>query len=1097
MMRIILLLFLVYHQLLATARQPLPAPPAGPAPISLAGDWQFALDPDSIGEAQQWYQKSFTTKIKLPGSTDEGKYGTHTSGPDHGVLSREWKYVGPAWFIREIEIPAGWKDREVELFLERVLWESKVWIDGKPAGIQQSLSTPHIHSLGKLAPGKHRLAIRVNNSMIYNIGDKGHIYSEYTQSIWNGIIGRIALNPRPAVAIQQLSVYPDAAARQVEIHLEIADPSQRSASLTVEITDLKTGKSLQRQQISKPLSPTMTLQVRLNFQPILWDEFNPQLYRVDVTLQEEPPADTETAVFGFRKLSTSRSKILVNDRPVFLRGNLDCVHFPLTGYPSMEAGDWERIFRIYQSYGLNHVRFHSWCPPEAAFEAADKLGIYIMVDIVWIDAWMTNTPKDRPDMYTQGLPNGLGKNPSADRFVQDEMERISRTYGNHPSFMMFCIGNELGNSDFDIMEGWIRKLREKDGRRLYSVSTARKITATDQYNVTHHIPGIGNTYGIQSPGTDHDLEKNYGAADIPIIAHEVGQFPVYPLWSEIEKYTGVLKPRNLEACYALARKKGVAGDALRFHLASGSIQQLLYKELIENIFRTPSAAGFQLLSLQDYQGQGEALVGWLDAFYDSKGITDPETFRMHCNTLVPLARFPKYVWKKDEVFTARALLANYGAETLNSRLSWQLLTAKGSVVQKGELPLREFQQGMLNEAGQIEIPLSQVPHPGKYVLELVLEGSVARNRWDVWVYDNTVPRPNSGKVLETTVLDSAHLEALARGESVLLYASRSARPEKSVPIHFRPVFWSTVFFPGQGFSTLGSAVDSSHPALADFPTDSYTGWQWETISKGRGIVLNDFPPALHPIVQPISDFHINDRLGSLLECRVGKGRLMICGYELDTTQIVARQLRHSLLNYMSSRKFDPSVAVPTATLLDCISFTENAQARQPAKEEDNTLLHIYAGANATGTELPGAHTDQRDSNLPPEISLHLHPVSWNKNYDRQSATRSTDYSVGKMAGIWKKGDVSGWSGRRIEIKLQVPQGVIGELYVHLFDPRQGTGDVTMLLEGRSFVSPSPGTGKWISLFVMREDTNDGEVTLVLDAAPGGYLGVSELILREK
>ena len=149
-----------------------------------------------------------------------------------------------------------------------------------------------------------------------------------------------------------------------------------------------------------------------------------------------------------------------------MRGNLDCLHFPLTGYPSCDIQEWERIFRIYKSYGLNHVRFHSWCPPEAAFTAADRIGIYIQAEVLWIDWWMSVVRKERPEMTTRGLPKGLGHNPSADKFVPEELQRMIEAYGNHPSFTMLCIGNELGNSNFDIMQQWIKSLQEKDPRRL-------------------------------------------------------------------------------------------------------------------------------------------------------------------------------------------------------------------------------------------------------------------------------------------------------------------------------------------------------------------------------------------------------------------------------------------------------------------------------------------------------------------------------------------------------------------------------------------------------------------------------------------------------
>jgi len=1047
--------------------------------ISLAGSWRCKLDPDSIVESRQWYLQAFDQIIQLPGTTDMARLGTKTSGPDYGILSREYKYIGPAWYNREIVIPASWSNQAVELMLERVMWESKVWIDGQPVGKAYSLSTPHTYVLGKLSPGKHQLTIRVNNDMIFNIGDKGHSYTEYTQSIWNGIVGKIEMKALPAVSIQQMDIHADAGSKKLMVQLAINNPAnKKSAYASFDIIEIGSGKKVQHYKSNLSLQSSIPVIIPITFQPKLWDEFNPYLYKLVVTLNDGSERQSIIENFGFRTISTNRSKILINNNPVFLRGNLDCVHFPLTGYPSCDAKEWERIFRIYKSYGLNHVRFHSWCPPEAAFEAADKLGIYIMAEIIWIDWWMTKAPKDRPDMITKGFPEGLGKNPSADQYTQEEMKRIIQHYGNHPSFIMFCIGNELGNSDFNVMENWIKKIQSEDKRHLYSVSTARKIMPADQYNATHNIPEVGGTYGFAKSGTDDNLEKNYSAATIPIIAHEVGQFPVYPLWSEINKYTGVLKARNLDACYESAKKKGVDKDDLKFHNGSGALQQVLYKELIENILRTPSAAGFQLLSMQDYQGQGEALVGWLDAFYDSKGITTPQQFSMHSGAIVPLARLPKYVWTNNETFTAKILLANYSKNIIDKNLVWKITDAKGVLLKNGELPARIYSRGSLHEAGQIEVPLHTIAKAGKYLLEVSVKGSTIKNQWNIWVYPQLVETKNEA-VLETTLLDSVSLDALLKGKSVLYYASGSIKKEKATPLFFKPLFWSNVFFPGQANTTLGSVINNRHPALALFPSDTYINWQWEKISKGNAIVLNDFPQTIRPIVQPISDFHINDKLATLFECNVGKGKLIVCGYILDTiSNPVAKQLRYSLLNYMNSPAFSPGVSVPVETIRTHFPYIESAVKQYPAEGVySNALLQIKAGKNATGAD---GHQD------------------WSKAADDYVAKRNTNYTINKLSGIWKDNQTQGWYGKEIDISVATPQGVIGELYIHLYDWNQEGRESNIYLEGRSFASgPLEKNGKWIKLFVMREDTNDGILQLKLECTQGSNVMIDQLVFAEQ
>lgn len=1116
--------------------------------LSLAGTWNFQLDAANLGEKNKWFNEELKETIALPGTTDEAKKGTKTEGADYGILSRAYKYIGPAWYSRTITIPANWKNKEISLFLERVMWESKVWVDGRLMTTQDGLGVPHLHTLGKLSPGKHRLTIRINNDLIHNIGDKGHAYTEYTQSIWNGAVGKIQLQAAAGTAIEDLEVYPDAEKRQLKLLMTLKNPVRMKVNYR--IIDLQTnetvfnkmedllGEQLQRKQLqikgaqskgpqskpsqSKPSQGKQSqrpqlekqksgeqeggqelahkehteLVLQLDFPIKLWDEFTPNRYRIVLKLEN----NNETAAdFGFRSIGHSQSKVLINNAPVFMRGNLDCVHFPLTGYPSCDVREWERIFRIYKSYGLNHVRFHSWCPPEAAFEAADKLGIYIQAEAIWIDWWMTDPPKDRPDMLTKGLPPGLGKNPSADQYTQQELERMLKAYGNHPSFTMMCIGNELGNSDFNVMAKWIEKLKLKDNRRLYAVSTARKIMPVDDYSATHNIPNVGGTYGLQGGRSDYDLEKNYSKSNIPIFAHEVGQFPVYPLWSEIDKYTGVLKARNLEVCRASAIANGLENKDAAFHQASGTLQKILYKSLIENFYRTPSSGGFQMLSMQDYQGQGEALVGWLDAFYDSKGTTDTTYFKQYNNEVVPLARIKKFVWENTETFSAGLEIANYGRGDLNTGLEWKMVAEDQQVLGEGKIPALSVKRGEVKSFGNIELGLGKIRAATKAKLMISLPGTDFRNEWDLWIYNdsviyndllnstsNTVGRSDgipagnennvskstealkNNKVLETTVLDQNALEALKKGKTVLLYAANLGTAEVSRPLFFSPLFWSNVFFPGQENTTLGALINNQHPALTDFPTESFTDWQWESISKGRSFKMKDWPSNLEPIVQPISDFHLNEKLAAIFECKVGKGKLLVCGYDIDPSKQqgtkqnpVAKQLRYSLLKYMGTPAFDPQVKVDASQLKKSFPFIKEAASGVPA-EFSTALLYVKTGDKA--------------------------PV----------LKRSTSYKMTGEEGIWEWDGKSAWYGKKLEITINPPQGVIGELYLHFEDWNNESRSAKIWMDGREFMTGTlDKKGKWIKLFVMREDTNDGKLQVKIESMAGSNAMISEVVFVEQ
>ncbi|GBU08027.1 beta-galactosidase [Bacteroidales bacterium] len=1043
--------------------------------LSLAGEWSIKLDAENEGSSKGWQNMLWQDKITLPGTTDQARYGEKTSGSDYGILTRKYKYCGKVWYNKEINIPKEWKNKEVVLHLERVMWESTVWIDGRPLGAQDGLGTPHFHSMGILSPGKHILAICVDNDLIHNIGDKGHAYTEYTQTIWNGIVGEIELRALAQTSLHGLKISPDTDNSSLEIsyRLHRKEAATKNIEVSYQVVDISTGKVVSNKKESilidhdEALNRNICLFLDDSAKP--WNEFTPNLYRVHINIKDGKEVCSYSESFGFRKLSIGKAKVKINGESLFLRGNLDCVHFPLTGHPSCDVEEWERIFTIYKQYGLNHVRFHSWCPPKAAFEAADKVGIYIQAEILWIDWWMTKAPEDRPEMITKGLPEGLGKNPSADQFVQAEMQRMLDAYGNHPSFVFFCIGNELGNSDFDVMQEWVKEARQKDDRRLYSVSTARKIMPVDQYMATHNIPNAGRTYGLIKTGTDFDIEESYSKSSIPIIAHEVGQYPVYPLWSEIQKYTGVVEARNLKEFKILADKNNIGGMDKPFHAASGALQTLLYKAHIEALLRTPSCAGFQMLSMTDYAGQGEALVGWLDSFWDSKGIVSPEEFRSYCSEVVPLARFDKWTWNANETFIAKIQLANYGLETIKGPMSWQFASATGRVIASGELDVSAC-RGKLSDIAQIKVDLSNIVNAEKFQLQLSIKGSNYHNRWPIWVYPAIdLPKLCNSNIRISNRLDAETLEFLSCGGKVLLKAHHLGSKDNSSPIFFTPLFWSNSFFPGQDNKTLGLLVDQAHPSLSQFPTDSHSNWQWQSISKGKSFVVNS-ERGLNPIAQPISDFHINDKLASIFECQVGTGKLLVCGYDLDTENMVGKQLEYSLLSYMGQSNFNPSYALSETQVKELFVYIPKLEFSAPSGFE-NAAIYIECAAKAM-----------------PNDSL-----DWSKEKDN-STIMQTGYSYivsGVKIGPGEERPL--WIGNDIQVQFGIPQGVIGDLFIEIENGKSSKDKITFILEGREFTIDTPRKGReWIKLFVMREDTNDGKVVISAQTSSSEKLKIKNI-----
>ncbi len=631
--------------------------------------------------------------------------------------------------------------------------------------------------------------------------------------------------------------------------------------------------------------------------PRLWDEFSPALYALTVSMTAKSAtqrfADKQTVTFGMRKFGTRGTQFTMNGRPVFLRGTLECAIFPLTGYPPTDVPSWQRIYRIIKSYGLNFIRFHSWCPPEAAFTAADIEGVMIQAE----------GPQ-------ANVPAGVDK--KRDAFIEQELLRMIRTYGNHPSFCLMTLGNEYGGSDA-VLSHWVDMLIKEDPRHLYSSASSAQVTANRQFTER------GEPRGVQGPGTDVDFREAIAKEDRPLIGHEIGQWTFYPNFDETKKYTGVLAAKNFDLVRDDLVAKHLLDLAPRFVQATGRHATLLYKEEIEILMRTPGHAGFSLLDLHDYPGQGTALIGVLDPFWDSKGFVTPEAHRRYCGPTVPLLRIKKRTFTTEETFAAEAEIAHFGPkEIANAQPVWSIRDEKGREVASGALATLTVPTGKLTSLGAFSASLAKVPAPAKLTVTVRLEGTAFANDWDIWVYPASAPAITPADVVIARRWDDATKAALANGKKVILFPE-VLNPSQSLPGSFLPVFWSPIWFPSQQPNTMGILCDPKHPALAQFPTEFYSNWQWyDLLQNSRTVNLNDTPASFRPIVEVIDNFARNNKLGNLFEARVGRGSLLVCTIDLPRLaedQAAAKQLLRSLYACAGSGSFLPPEELET-TLLD-------------------------------------------------------------------------------------------------------------------------------------------------------------------------------------
>lgn len=897
---------------------------AAPA-IPLAGVWRFRLDRADAGVKDAWFAGALPDRIALPGGLTERGIGDDItpqtpwvggvskspffSAPEFAPyrtpgnvkvpfwLQPEKYYAGAAWFQRDIEIPADWTGRRVVLFLERPHWETRAWVDGRPVGQNQSLFTPHEYDLGQLAPGAHTLTLRVDNRMVVDIGRESHGISDHTQGNWNGIVGRIELRSTPPVWIAGVEVFPHLSPLTAEFRIRVGNATGQPGSGTLSVDDrtapVEWGAIGGETTVTLPY-PAGTAR---------WSEFAPALQTATVTLKTPRGDDARTVRFGLREIAAEGSQLTLNGEKIFLRGTLECAIFPKTGHPPTERAEWERIFSVARSFGLNHLRFHSWCPPEAAFDVADERGFFLQIETCWANQSTT-----------------LGDAKPVDQWVMDETERILRTYGNHPSFVLMPYGNEPGGKNHAaFLARYVEHFKKRDPRRLWTSGAGWPQLPENQFHVTPdpRIQQWGDELrsriNARPPETATDYRSYIAARAAPVISHEIGQWCAYPNFDEIPKYTGYLKPRNFEIFRDALAAHGLGGLARAFLHASGRLQTLCYKEEIEAALRTPGMGGFQLLDLHDFPGQGTALVGVLDPFWEEKGYVTAAEYSRFCNAVVPLARLPKRVFTTDERLGAEIEIANFGAQPLPGAVAaWRLVSDDGRVVAQGKLPARDLPRGNGLALGAIDADLKNVSAPARLKLVVGLSGTKFENDWDVWVYPAQPAIAPAKDILVTSRFDAAMRSHLAAGGKVLLTVpGQQVRNHDREPVKlgFSSIFWNTAWTERQAPTTLGIVCDAKHPALADFPTDDHSNWQWWYLVHRAGALRLDLLPAgTEPVVRVIDDWATARSLGLIVEGRVGAGKLVICGFDLTDAALadpVSRQMRASLLRYLSSKKCQP------------------------------------------------------------------------------------------------------------------------------------------------------------------------------------------------
>ena len=913
--------------------------------INLAGEWNFAADPLDKGVSEKWFSKTLSETIQLPGSMatngkgEEVNVNTKFTGqivdssyykkPEYAKyrvdgnikmpfwLQSDKYYVGAAWYQKEVEINKKWENQDLNLFLERCHWETRLWIDDKEIGMQNSLGTPHKYKLSDvLTPGKHRITICVDNRIkLVDPGVNSHSISDHTQTNWNGMVGKLYLEAKPLIKIKNIQLFPDIHKKIVLAKIKIENATNKKQNAIIDLNVNGVTKVLAKTHKLTVASgiDSINIEISMGDNVQLWSEFHPNIYKLQAQISTKKAKDIFETTFGMTEIKTKGNQLIFNDKPLFLRGTLECAIFPKTGFPPTEVAEWIRIFNIAKAHGLNHLRFHSWCPTKAAFEAADQTGFYLQLEV---SSW-ANEPTTT-----------LGDGKPFDKYLYEESQRMIDEYGNHPSFCMMAYGNEPGGKNFKkFLSTYVNFWKKKDSRRIYTSGAGwpnlkeNDFLSSPDPRIQLWGAGLKSIINSKIPSTTYDWSSKISKFTQPVVSHEIGQWCVYPNFKEIKKYTGVVKAKNFEIFQETLKERGMEEFSDSFLLASGKLQALCYKADIEAALRTKNFGGFQLLDLHDFPGQGTALVGVLDAFWEEKGYISPKEYSKFCNSTVPLARLDKLIYTNNETFSTNVEVAHYGDVPMQAVVpKWNIKNIEGNTLFSGSFPQTTIELGNCIPLGKISVALDMIKNPEKLILEVTV-GDFSNN-WDFWVYPFQKDEiKNSESIMVISSFDSLSQKFLEQGGTVLLTLKQGElKPEYGgeIGIGFSSIFWNTAWSRGQKPETLGILCDPKNKALASFPSEYHSNWQWwDAMSHSNAIMLKTISLDIKPIVRVIDDWVTNRSLALLFEVKVGKGKLLVSGIDFNKDmekRPEAQQLLFSLKKYMSSTDFNPSVAVDLETI---------------------------------------------------------------------------------------------------------------------------------------------------------------------------------------
>ena len=938
--------------------------------ISLDGPWDFSYDPKDVGEKEQWFLPTATAlqeKTTVPGCAQaadhasaemsEADYAAFHGKQGEYMMDLRWPTLAAAWHRKTFTVPADWRERDVWLHFGGLNPAADIWFNGTKLGSTTTSRCPVRANVTSLVRFDSENVVVVK--VFWTEGPRLDGLFSYMAG-FSGLYRGVRVESAPRVCVKDLHVVGRIEPRRASVRFAVAGLGQQPNRFRA-ICKISGQEGQKEIQAEIPLKASSSEEVEQTFEidmpeGKLWSVDEPNLYTASVAILDgEKPCDSAKARFGLREIRTEGMQILLNGKPIFLRGASDLQWFPETVSPSVSKEFYANRIRRMKQFGFNYTKSCMEVFTQEYLDAADEVGFLVCQEMPFglTGKYRTAIRERMPDEYVE--------------LYRREFANIVRSDRMHPSVILYSM-----ISEFDV-GGMLEKTFKlfcqelpTTAKQLNPQALVIDVTCAVRWKtgtkfgprVTDLIEETAGAQTVQEP-LSHPIEGQYEDLDRPFLLHEYCWWTSLPEIALKDRYANL--PYKLNGVPELEQAAAKAGFSELLPTLVDRSRRLKHQLQIcglELARRNPKINGYHFWLTH---GLSWCQEGVLNEFYEESGITADE-FRM-CNgdTAVLLDDGNRRDFERDRAAPLGFEISHFGSRKLDKpSIAWQLMD-KEKVVGDGIVPLAPIACGSHTAAKPdvMRMPSGADPALLELRVQLLDDGAeICRNRWKLWAF----PPPKTGAwasriatdvpfmsrafqvgqiasplnadslrlpVVVTSRLNAALVNYVEQGGKVVLFSANALRecrpgmeyrPGERIPTDwtamcdlYRSAPWNL-----GAHGNMGTVV-ADHPALGTLPHEGWCDVNFVHLIHGVFPILLEGlgPSRIDPIIRSIGHKNTMIDRAYLFEMKVGRGAILATSLNVVGTYESHPQTRYMvgcLLDYACGDAFQPKAEVSVEKL---------------------------------------------------------------------------------------------------------------------------------------------------------------------------------------